>query len=208
MSVPFRRLGVLALVLLAVIGVGLPAALALGGAWSLQEDDAVAAPVAVGTAPAATTSADPTTEPTTDTTTEPTAEPPGPRVIGHRGAAGVHLGDTIAEVRPTGVRLSGADGECRWFALPGQPADHWGAVISPGIGVAAIFGGPRTRTAEGVRPGTPRAELERAYPTVSRQVLGFRRVDLGDGVSYEFQVGRDGTVDSVALVDARQRCFD
>lgn len=133
------------------------------------------------------------------------------RVLGHHGVGALKLGDSAREARAAGAHLQGRPKVgCRGVDLPARSSrpHRVDGYLMPKTGVVALFARPDMRTPEGVRFGSTLRAVKKAYPDLSKNDDGFRTVDLGGHLRYEFGIGQDRVVGSIAIVDDRQLCFD
>lgn len=148
--------------------------LVTGCSSNVPRSAGAAVPVTASPAPSATRSSarpDPAT-PTTSATRAPSRAAPSAsrtasRTFGPAGYGALRLGMTAEQADATGVIDSWdrADGPaCSSANLKGAPADQGTVTVSPRVGVAAIDAHGDLRTPEGIRIGSTRSAMRRAYP--------------------------------------------
>ncbi|MGI5200555.1 hypothetical protein ACQEU6_02980 [Spirillospora sp. CA-108201] len=135
-----------------------------------------------------------------------------PVQLAPQGYGALKIGGSEREALRTGMLVRKAPGRwCDGFDLKGHPTgrNDLSVYISKKYGVAMIQPPRGTRTPRGVRIGSTRREVKRAYPGVRRDFHGFWGVTAphNQRAFYQFQMER-GHVAMMTLNLKVQDCFN
>ncbi|GLW92035.1 hypothetical protein [Actinokineospora globicatena] len=136
--------------------------------------------------------------------------PNGKQVIGPDGYGSLKLGMSTEQAIATGRVLPAPPGDpssdCTPHAAPGQPEDTFAVGISPVHGVSLIFGYGDPSTPEGIKKGSTKAEVKRAYPRLEDGAGGSSTAVPGyPNNHYGFNFV-DGKVTSISLSNQYESC--
>ncbi len=136
-------------------------------------------------------------------------------LLGPFGYGKLKLGQTSAKAYKTGLIVAkGPKGQpCAGFDLKAHrtPKDTVGGYLSKKVGVAAIFAVKGMKTPRGIKIGSTKAQLKKAYPKLreSENALWIPVPGNAKKAQYLFLLDRRGKrVDQIALALKTQDCFN
>jgi hypothetical protein len=214
-----QRAGILATAAaVVVIGAGIPVVSSL----TMRSDVAPATQPTTASTPAVTTEAAPTTSavPAPSSSADPTTAPastdpePAALVLGPDGLGPLKLGMTISEAEATGMvepfRNEPISDRCLWRSRLDDAPEGTAIVFHDSeLGVATIAVAEGVVTPEGIGIGSPRADVDRAYPGMS--VIGESRaysfVPGNEQATYRIEF-EDEKVTHLTLQYVMQGCYE